>query len=470
MEKRGKPQKKTLPRWLRGLSARLLILTMFFVMISEVLIYVPSIARFRLNFLENRIADAHLASLALKATPDNVLSKPLELELLSNAMVRGIGLKRREARIMVLMEDLPPPIDASYDLRGATALPLIADAFATLAEGDRTLRIVGGFPDQSEGSLEVIVDERQLHSAMVDYSTNIMKLSLVISLLTAGLVFLSLRLLMVLPMRRLTASMVAFRKAPENAQSMIADSTRSDEIGTAQRELRHMQDGLRASLTQRAHLAALGVAVSKINHDLRNILATAQLVSDGLGEVEDPTVRRVAPRLMQSIDRAIELCSQTLSFGRADEAAPNPTSFVLRDLVDDVAAFAGLPSDGRIVWRNEVGGDLVLQADREQIFRVFMNLARNAIQAMTEGGEIAVTANWGGAGVIVEFSDNGPGLPEKAREHLFEPFTGSARTGGTGLGLAIAKELVVAHGGELMLLRSDAHGTVFRIDLPGGPQ
>ncbi|MDA1098389.1 MAG: HAMP domain-containing sensor histidine kinase [Proteobacteria bacterium] len=460
-------RKRNLPRWLRGLSARLLVLTMIFVMLSEVLIYVPSIARFRLMFLENRIADAHLASLALKATPDNVLSRTLELELLSNAMVRGIALKRPEARIMILMDDMPPDVDATYDLRGAGAPQLIADAFATLRQGDRTLRIVGDFPDQSEGSLEVIVDERQLFAAMIDYSTNIMKLSLIISLLTAGLVFLSLQLLMVLPMRRITASLVAFRKAPENANSMIAFSTRGDEIGKAERELHHMQDGVRAALAQKAHLAALGAAVSKINHDLRNILATAQLVSDRLGEVQDPTVRQVAPRLMQSIDRAIELCSQTLSFGRADEAAPKPVAFALRDLVDDVSAFAGLPNDGSITWRNDVPGEIMVRADREQIFRVLLNLARNAVQAMTQGGEVSVTASRGGAGVIVEFADSGPGLPDKARRHLFEPFTSSARAGGTGLGLAIAKELIVAHGGDLTLLRSDSGGTVFRLDLPG---
>ncbi|MDE0940844.1 MAG: HAMP domain-containing sensor histidine kinase [Alphaproteobacteria bacterium] len=466
-----------LPGWLRGLSARLLILTAVFVMLSEVLIYVPSIARFRLTFLEHRIADAHLASLVFKVTPDNVVSKSLVLELLSNAMVRGIVLKRREVRTMMLMEEMPPKVDVTYDLRGAGAVQLIVDAFTTLAMGDRTLRVVGSFPDQSAGSLDVIVDEALLHKAMIDYSTNIVKLSFVISLLTAGLVFLSLRLLMVLPMRRITASMVAFRKAPENANAVIADSRRGDEIGTAQRELRHMQDGLRTALTQKAHLAALGVAVSKINHDLRNILATAQLVSDRLGEVEDPTVRKIAPRLMKSIDRAIDLCSQSLSFGRADEAAPNPTAFSLRALVDDVAGSAGLPDDGSISWRNLVGEDMVVNADREQMFRVLINLARNAIQALTpeeRQGDISIAAEWGDTGVIIEFSDNGPGLPERAREHLFEAFTGSARAGGTGLGLTIAKELVQAHGGDLTLLSSgdpgcSNGGTVFRIELPGAP-
>lgn len=457
---------------MRGLSARLLVLTAAFVMLSEVLIYVPSIARFRLTFLENRIAAAHLASLALKSAEDNLVSKSLEMELLANAMVRGIVLKRREARIMMLMEDMPPEVDAVYDLRGATALQLIADAFETLARGRRILRVLGDFPDRSEGSIEVIVDEAQLQDAMIDYSTNIMKLSLVISLLTAGLVFLSLQMLLVAPMRRITASMVAFRKAPENATAMIADSSRSDEIGTAQRELRHMQDDLRAALAQRARLAALGQAVSKINHDLRNILATAQLVSDRLGDVQDPTVRQVAPRLMQSIDRAINLCSQSLSFGRADEAAPNPETVALRDLAEDAVAFAGLPSDGAIAWRNDVPSGLALMVDREQIFRVLMNLARNAIQAMApggNGGRIAITAERSGTSVVIEFSDNGPGLPDQAREHLFEAFTGSARAGGTGLGLAIAKELVMAHGGDLSLLKSDGTGTVFRIELPGAP-
>ncbi len=465
---------KKSPLWSRGLSARLLVLTAAFVMLSEVLIYVPSIARFRLTFLENRIADAHLASLALKATPDNMISKPLELELLANAMVRGIVLKRREARIMMLMEDMPPKVDAVYDLRGAMAPQLIYDAFVTLAQGRRMLRVHGNFPDHSEGSLEVIVDEAQLHAAMIDYSTNIVKLSLVISLLTAGLVFLSLQLLLVAPMRRITASMVAFRKAPENATAMITESKRGDEIGTAQRELRHMQDDLRAALAQRAHLAALGEAVSKINHDLRNILATAQLVSDRLGDVQDPTVRQVAPRLMRSIDRAIKLCSQSLSFGRADEAAPNPETVALRELAEDAVAYAGLPGDGAITWRNDVPPGLSLHADREQIFRVLMNLARNAIQAMgpdrNGGGELAIKAETAGSNVIIEFSDNGPGLPDKALAHLFEAFTGSARAGGTGLGLAIAKELVVAHGGELSLLKSDGAGTVFRIELPGAPQ
>ncbi|MDP6564601.1 MAG: HAMP domain-containing sensor histidine kinase [Alphaproteobacteria bacterium] len=448
------------------MSARLLILTVFFVMVSEVLIYVPSIARFRQTFLEDRVVSAHLASLALKATPDNMVSKELELELLASAMVRGIVLKRREARTLMLTEEMPPEVDAAFDLRDATPYDLIRDAFAALWEGERTIRVIGGYPDGSEGSLEVVIDEDQLHAAMVTYSTNILQLSIVISLITAGLVYLALQFLLVLPMRRLTASMVDFRREPENTTTMIADSGRGDEIGTAQRELRHMQDGLRAALKQRAHLAALGTAVSKINHDLRNILATAQIVSDGLAGVEDPTVRRVAPRLMQTIDRAIDLCSQTMSFGRAEEAPPEPAPFPLGELVDEVADFVGLPGDGRITWSNRVDNGLNLNADREQIFRVLLNLGRNAMQAMPDGGEIRIEARPETNAVAIEVSDTGGGLPEKAREHLFEPFTGSARAGGTGLGLAIARDLVVAHGGNLTLLRSDAEGTTFRIDLP----
>jgi signal transduction histidine kinase len=229
-----------------------------------------------------------------------------------------------------------------------------------------------------------------------------------------------------------------------------------------------MQGDLRAALTQRTHLTALGEAVSKVNHDLRNILATAQLVTDRLGDVRDPTVRQVVPRLMQSIDRAIKLCSQSLNFGSAEEPAPHPVALNLRELADDAVAYAGLPGDGGISWRNDVPAELTINADRDQMFRVLMNLARNAIQAMPGGGAMTLTAECGPDGVVMDFGDNGPGLPEKARAHLFEAFTGAARAGGTGLGLAIAKELVVAHGGELSLVSSDGDGTRFRIDLPDG--
>ena len=455
-----------LPRMLRGLSARLLVLTIFFVMLSEVLIYVPSIARYRLVYLQERIAASHLAALALKATPDNMVSKDLALELLRGAEVRVITLKRPESRELMLTPPMPPRIDAHYDIRQANALDLIADVIMTLVHGERTIRVTGGFPDGSPGSLDVIFDESQLRTALVAYSTNILTLSIVISLLTASLVFLALHIMIVRPMGRITASMVSFRRAPEDAKVVIAETSRSDEIGTAQRELRRMQADLHAALRQKGHLAALGAAVSRINHDMRNMLSTVQVVSDSLSSVEDPKVRKVVPRLLQTVDRAIDLCTQTLSYGRADEQPPKPTSFAVSELLDEVAASVGLPADGRICWRKEVDNGIRMVADREQIFRALTNLGRNAVDAMPNGGDIRVRVENGDGRLGIVMTDTGTGLPEKAREHLFEPFAGSVRKGGTGLGLAIARELARGNGGDLTLVKTDAKGTVFRLDLP----
>jgi signal transduction histidine kinase len=454
-----------------GLSARLLVLTAAFVMLAEVLIYVPSIARFRLAWLGERLEAANLAALALKATPDYMVSEELSNELLAGAGVRGIVLKRPEARSLMLSEKMPPSIDATYDLREATPFSLIWNAFSTLRHGERALRVLQGFSDGSPGHIEIVLDEAPLRRGMVKYSINILTLSLVISLITAGLVYLALHILIVRPMRDLTRSIAVFRAAPEADLSVLQPAARGDEIGEAERELAAMQEELRQALRQKTRLAALGAAVSKINHDLRNMLATAHLLSDRLAASGDPEVRKITPTLIATVDRAIELCGQTLEYGRTEEPAPRRSRFALADLVEDVALHIGLPPDGRIAWRNLIEPGVEAEADRDQLFRVLLNLGRNAVQALERGGAVRVSAERGEGRIAIELADDGPGLSPRAREKLFQPFAGSVKSGGAGLGLAIAWELVRAHGGELSLLKSDAAGTVFRLELPqNGPR
>jgi signal transduction histidine kinase len=454
------------PSMLKSLSARLLVLTVFFVMLSEVMIYVPSIARFRLVYLEERLAAAHLAIQALQETPDQMISAELERELLTQVGARAVILKRQESRHLMLSEEMPPNVDAMFDLHDKAPARLIRDAFELLRLGPRVIRVVGPAPTRPELTVEVLLDEDPMRAAMIDYSRRILALSIVISLITATLVYLSLQLLMVRPMRRITESLMAFHTAPEDASRDVAPSRRSDEIGIAQRELAHMQADLRAALKQKDRLAALGTAVSKINHDLRNILATAQIVSDRLSTSADPEVRHVTPTLIDSIDRAISLCGRTLDFGSADEPPPQRLPFTVSDLLDDVGATVGLPADDRIVWRNEVASDLRVEADREQMFRVFLNLGRNSIQAMGGRGRIQITAERAPGKVTIDFADTGPGLTEKAQAHLFEAFAGTSRSGGSGLGLAIARDLMRAHGGDIRLLSSGPEGTTFRLELP----
>lgn len=454
-----------LPSLAKGLSARLLLLTVVIVMLAEVLIFAPSIARFRQVYLQERLADAHLAILALEATPDHMVSKELERELLHHVGALSVALTKPGAGKLMLMTETPDVIDASYDLRQGRFFGLIGSAFATLlGDGARVLRVVGRSPKDPAILVEVVLEEAPLRNEMLGYASRILGLSLVISLFTAALVYLSLHLLMVRPMRRITESMARFRDDPEDASRVIHPSARSDEIGVAQRELATMQQGLRAALQQKAHLAALGAAVTKINHDLRNILASARLVSDRLTDSEDPEVRRVTPTLLKAIDRAVNLCVQTLNFTRQDVPVVEPSRFDLRDLIDDVAVVLPDRVNGVAVLHRLFDGPFEIEADREQLYRVLSNLSHNAVEAGAT--RIEVSARRDDDRFVIDVADNGPGLSRRAREHLFQPFAGSSRPGGTGLGLAIARELMRAHGGDLRLERSTGEGTCFRLILP----
>jgi signal transduction histidine kinase len=273
-------------------------------------------------------------------------------------------------------------------------------------------------------------------------------------------------------MRRITDSMIAFRADPENPARIIAESGRRDEVGTAEEELAAMQRELASMLHQKNRLAALGLAVSKINHDLRNLLASAQLFSDQLSHVPDPKVQRFAPKLMRALERAIAFCQSTLSYGAAHEPPPERKIVAIEPLVEEVYEALGLSFDVPIRWIMSVERGLTVEADHDQLFRVLVNVARNAVQALEARGardpardQIRITGRREGTVVVLEVSDTGPGVPEKARADLFKAFHGSTHAGGAGLGLAIAAELVRAHGGEIKLVRGTI-GATFRITIP----
>lgn len=455
----------SLPPPAKGLSARLLILTIAFVMLAEVLIYAPSIARYCRTYLEERLADGHLAILALEATPDHMIGEALERELLDHVGARAVALAKPGAGKLMLTASPPSAVDATYDLRETSLLSMMRASFRTLlGDGGGVIRAVGPSPTNPDALVEVVVEEGPLRRSMMAYSNRILGLSLVISLIAAALVYLSLHLLLVRPMQRLTDSMMRFREEPEDASRVVRPSARTDEVGVMERELASMQQGLRGALQQKAHLAALGTAVTKINHDLRNILATARLVSDRLAGSEDPQVQRIAPTLLGAIDRAVNLCEQTLDFTRQGAPKVEPQSFDLNHLIADVEASLAMPVNGRPALHALLPNRFPIVADREQLHRVFSNLARNAVEAGATRIEVSARAETDR--FLIDVSDNGPGLSPRAREHLFQPFSGSSRAGGTGLGLAIARELVRAHGGDLRLERTTAEGSCFRLILP----
>jgi len=456
----------SLPALRHSLSAKLLVFTILFAMVAEVLIVTPLLARFRVDYLEEKIGAAHIAALALDAAPGHMITPQLEIELLQYVDAYSVALVMHgDKRMLVMNRDMPPVIDKTYDLRKATFFSLIGNAISTLAQTEnRVLRVMGPSPKNPNILVDLVIDEGPLRRAMYVFAERMLWLTMAISLITAALLYLSLQWLLVQPMRRITEAMHQFRTAPEDEGSVILPSHRRDEIGVAQRELQRMQTDLRLALHAKTRLAELGAAVTKVTHDLRNILSTAQLVSDRLSDSNDPTVKRVTPTLVASLDRAIALCVNTLRFAREERPAVEMTSFSLGLLVEDVGATLRLPLPEGSRWANEVPRDFWIRADRDQLFRVLLNLGRNAYEAGAT--RVAVSAARNGDGLELETRDNGQGIAAAAREKLFQPFSGTAKPGGTGLGLAISRELLRAHGGDIKLIESRAGLTRFLITLP----
>jgi len=455
--------------FMNTLSGRFLLLTVGFVMLTEVLIFVPSIARFRVDFLTMRLEKAQIAALAQLAAEDMV-GPELEKELLANAEVFNVVLRRDQVRQLVLSSELPAPVSATFDLREAGPPELIHDAFAALLDPqDNIIRVIG-YPVQDAGLLiEITLNAKPLRTAMLEYGTRILFLSALISVVTAFFLFLAVQRLIVLPIRRVVQHMQAYAASPEDARLVIAPTASVLELRLAEEAMQSMQTQLTGSLRQKERLAQLGGAVARISHDLRNILTTAQLFADRIEGSQDPAVVRAAPKLLASISRAVSLCESTLKFGRAEEPSPQLRAVVLAPLVEDVAEGEGLAGDGSVTCLIEISPDLVVRADGEQLFRVLANLLRNARQAIESTGAVGtieISAGETPAACWIRVGDTGPGLPKIARDHLFEAFQGGARKGGTGLGLTIAAELIRGHGGQLELARSDAEGTEFLITLP----
>lgn len=448
------------------------MLTVLFVLVGEVFIYVPSVARYRVVYLQEKIEAARIAALAVEAAPDQMVTEEMRTILLVHSGVLQVSIKRDQLRTLILVSEMPHAIGATFVMADNTPWRLIRQAYSAMAgSGKRVIRVIGSVPQDPDGtSVDILLDEGPMVVEMLDYSRRILQLSLVLAAITAGLVFLALHLLLVRPLAQISDNLVTFRRDPEDATTIMRHSRRRDEIGVAQRELRVMQQRVRVALQQKARLAAVGAAVSKINHDLRNMLATAVIVSDRLAMSDDPAIRKASGMLLGALDRAINLCSQTLSFARAEEPDPERSKIALAPLVNEIALVLPPAQMDAIQWCNDMPQELILWADQDQIYRILMNLTKNAVEAVSAqgpGGTVRVTGGMADESIFIKVSDTGPGLSQRARDHLFEAFSGSV--GGTGLGLAIAYELTRNHGGRLELTKSDLTGTVFRAIFPNSP-
>ena len=468
-------QRSVLPGRFSGLSVKLIATIVMVIFAVEIVVYLPSIANYRASWLDDRLRVGVVAARVLDAVPD-VMALPRNLtDRLLNAAGADAIVYRREgqSQLIELANAVTPTVAVTADMRLRDPATMMLGALDTLiGGGGRTLRIVGqGARDES--LVELLMPERPLRFDLFTYSRNFFLISLIIAFITAGVLYLLVSRLFIMPVRRLTENMLAYRQAPENASLIIAPSQRRDEIGIVERELAAMEQDLFSMLRQRRHLADLGLAVAKINHDLRNTLTSAQLLSDQVATLDDPKVQRLAPRLVTTLDKAIGFAQSVLDYGRESAAPPVPGPVDLRGLIEDAAFDAHLVGHPVIAFSNGAPEGLRLNVDAGQLARVFVNLlknAREALESVTSPAvppEVCVEITQSEEGVVIAVTDNGPGLPPRARANLFVAFEGSARAGGTGLGLAIARELVEAHGGHLQWVEQP-QGTRFEVALPAG--
>ena len=461
----------------RSLTTRLLFLTVLFVLVAEIVVMIPSVSKQRMDWFHARIETAYLVSVALEGPRGRMITEDDAKMLFETAGIRGVTAKRGDVRVLILAPEIDPHGSQKIhrvDMNNMMPTSLIANAWATMfSDGESLIQVTARPMESSAETLDIIVSQADLRSDLHVYARNILILSFLISTMTAALLFYALKRMIVNPVRRLTRNMSAFELDPDRETLIHVPSGRDDEIGAAERSLAMMQQSINELLKERRRLAALGAGISKISHDLRNILASAQLMSDRLAKSDDPAVRKLSPRLISALDRAIVLSRDTLSFGAMEPGKLNREPAPLRALVDEVLEdTASIYIDAH----NNCPDDLTIYADRAQLYRCLFNLVRNAGEALSpnepvaEGvitGEISIDASASGGDVSIFVTDNGPGVPDHALAELFEPFKGSQKPGGSGLGVAIAAEIARAHGGDLQLERSGPDGAVFKITLPG---
>lgn len=455
-----------------GLSGRLMLLSVLFVLIAEVLIYVPSVANFRNTWLNDRLAQGRAAALVLERAPPDSLSRDLTDELLKGMDATMIALRIEQSRRLLAVVDMLPEIEMEIDLRDRKIIESILTSFDILLFGSmRTMRIVGPAPGGGD-FVELIINERRLRTAMLDYSWSIILVSLVISGVVAALLYLVLNAQIVRPVKSLAEALARFRDQPENVQTLVVPSNRADELGELERSIADMQKGLRQQLRQREHLANLGLAVAKINHDLRNMLATAQLMADRLAATADPNVQRFMPKMLETLDRAIAFCQATLVYGKGQEQTPDLRPVALLMLVNDVGDQLMLAPQTVPALEVDIPHGLRVNADAGHLQRVLTNLLRNARSALENlparhPKVIRITARAEEGKVLMDVIDSGPGIPLRIRGTLFQAFSGGGQRGSTGLGLTIALELLRGMGGDMKLIETPVgEGAHFRLTLP----
>ncbi len=448
-----------------SLSLRLLLLVVGLVVITEALLMIPAFDRDRRVILREKALEAYIAALSA-AAPANSPALAQRDALLRDSGIESIRLSDPRGTTLIQAGDPTVRPEKSFDLREETAFQSLVRGFvAATANRDALVEVIDNAPFKPGAVIAFVMHRAPLTQALRELDGPDAWQSVVVAITVGVVLYLALLVLLIRPMRRLTSSIAAFRADPEHGVPLdpkAVTGLRDDEISVAGRELAAMQRELRAALWRNSRLAALGTVVAKVSHDVRGVLTPVLLQADRLRRHADPAVRRAGDSLVQAVERAIDLVHRTLDFARDGPPPPLLGSIRLRSLVAEAAeslrgTTGGCELDNRIPPEQEV------EADRNHLFRVLVNLMRNAAEAGARRVRARVRED--GDVLIIELADDGPGLPEVVRANLFRPFTSGHRAGGSGLGLAIARDLMLAHGGDIGLLSTGPGGTTFRLTL-----
>ena len=235
-------------------------------------------------------------------------------------------------------------------------------------------------------------------------------------------------------------------------------------IAVRAEEQRRLENRLR----QAEHLATLGQMIAAVSHEIRNplgvISSTAELLYKR--EKNNPTNAQMAQIIVEEVRRLNRILTEFLEFARPQ--IPKPTSCNITGVIDKVLTFLKPDlEDKNIEVIKDYRSLPFIEADSELLYRAFLNIVINAIQALSPGGEIRVTVdeNQQKKGVTIIFSDNGPGVPEEILSQVFNPFF-TTKEKGSGLGLPIVKNIIENHGGEVKIESEEGKGTRVIIFLP----
>jgi signal transduction histidine kinase len=460
-----------------GLAARVLAVTIGFVLLAMGLFYVTRLTAHREMWLHSKISWAQTAVEAFDLAGPKPPSPDISRRILNGVAVKSITIitpnERREFALPGAEPDKAEPIATD----GVSFPDSVAATFRALTARPGTIVKLSSSPQSAGAAIEITLDETPLIQSLWRVSRNFLNISLTIAAVVTCVLWAALWRMVLRPVRRLTSNIIAFGENPQDASRVIAPTGRGSEIGRAEAALAVMQRSLAHELAQRKRLAELGMAVTRINHDLRNILSAAQLISDRLATIPDPLAQRLAPRLVATLDRAIEFCQSTLTYGAGRELPPSRRRFDLSELVGQVVESAKAENEAAVDYAIDIPPRFCVYADPDHILRVLENLSRNAAQALMANGAIdgrpkairfAAIRTEGLA--LIEISDTGPGFPADQSERIFEPFHKSTSEAGAGLGLAIAADLVTRNGGTIALATVKADdfycGARFLIKLP----